>query len=417
MATTKKLNPKPRAAKTPAKKRRPSPVSARGKKTTRTSRRNPLQIIAATTLFFGGIVLGCFALNNIYLAHIDAKAMAQVEKNGIERVRIEQQQQSLKPQITPKPNSANTRTRTATATTKPSTAPSKLATPPKAASTVANTNKAINNPRTINTSSNSDDSAGFTNRGTPSIYTPAAGSKIVAIVIDDIGYQHGEGERTLRLPGKLTVAVIPFTPYAKSLASEAQQKNKEVMLHAPMEPKNLNRWGEGLNNAMTETQLRSTFVAMINSIPNLVGINNHMGSGLTENSQIMNWLMSELPARQLYFVDSRTSPNSQAFNAAQQQGVPSYSRDVFLDHSRNPKDISRQLDILINTAKKQGMALGIGHPYPETLSVLEKRLPEFKAAGIEFVTVSELLNAQRNRLQLASNNRKANLDPPQNTVN
>lgn len=407
MATTKKLKPKPRAASAPAKKRRPPAVSARGKKQARAGARKKLPLIAATVIFCSGIFMGCFALNKVYLAYLDTQAMAKVEQNGMERELAEQKKHPAplkKPQT---PTSKNQPPKPKTVVAEPNKTsditPSITAKSP-IPSTIPSTPIINNNHNQNSTNSH----AAFTNRGTPSSYTPAANSTIVAIVIDDIGYQHGEGERTLKLPGKLTVAVIPFTPFAKTLASAANQKNKEVMLHAPMQPKNLPRWGEGLKDTMSENQLRSRFIDMINDIPNLVGINNHMGSGLTENGKIMSWLMSELPARQLYFVDSRTSPDSQAFNAAQKQGVPSYSRDVFLDHSRNVKDISRQLDILINTAKKQGMALGIGHPYPETLSVLEKRLPEFKAAGIEFVTVSELLNARRNRVQLAANHAKNN---------
>ncbi|WP_053980227.1 divergent polysaccharide deacetylase family protein [Marinagarivorans algicola] len=230
-----------------------------------------------------------------------------------------------------------------------------------------------------------------------SSYTPAQSSNIMAIVIDDIGYQRREGLRTLHLPGKLTIAVLPFTPFAQTLAKRAPKLGKEVMLHAPMEPKALQHWGEGLTAVMTETELRNDFVAMINDIPNLIGVNNHMGSGLTENAQVMDWLMAELPQRGLYFIDSRTSAKSAAYTAAKKRGIPTYQRDIFLDNNRDKKAINQQLNRLIRATQKTGMALGIGHPYPETLDVLEQRLPELKALGIELVTVSELLNARSRR--------------------
>lgn len=232
-------------------------------------------------------------------------------------------------------------------------------------------------------------------------YTPDSSSTIVAIVIDDIGYKRFEGERTLALPGKLTVAVLPFTPFAQSLALQAPKHGKEVMLHAPMEPKRLSRWGEGLTSQMNEHELRSSLVAMIDDIPNLAGVNNHMGSGLTENLEAMQWLMEELPPRGLYFIDSRTTAASQALASAKKRGIPTYERDIFLDHSRDTKTIARQFDKLIATAQKHGQALGIGHPYPETLEVLESRLPALKKAGVELVTVSELLNAVKARRTLA----------------
>ena len=333
--------------------------------------RKNLPILGVTLLFCTGIMAGAFSLDHVYQRHMETSRLAKAERIAADRAQAivaqnikraeEKRQQAMQKPIYSQP-----------ATHKVTSAPKATKAPQK------NINKVV-----------------F------SSYTPAPGSQIIAIVIDDIGYQRQEGERTLAIPGKLTVAVLPFTPFAKTLAKQAFLEGKEVMLHAPMEPKKLSYWGEGLKASMPEKALRESFNSMINDIPNLVGINNHMGSGLTENAEIMAWLMEELPERGFYFIDSRTTAASAAYSAAQKLGIPTYERDVFLDHSRNPKDISRQLDKLIQTAQKNGMALGIGHPYPETLKVLEKRLPQLRAQGIELVTVSELLNARAKRIRLA----------------
>ena len=331
------------------------------------SRKN-LPILGVTVLFCTGIMAGAFSLDHIYQRHIENARLAQAEQAAAERAQaiVAQKKSRL---IELKKQREKQAAQQLAATQKPN-------------KTKATAKEA---PKKVAFSS----------------YIPAASSQIVAIVIDDIGYQRQEGERTLALPAKLTVAVLPFTPFAKSLAKQAPAAGKEVMLHAPMEPKKLSYWGDGLKASMPEQALRESFNSMINDIPNLVGINNHMGSGLTENAEIMAWLMAELPARGLYFIDSRTTAASAAYDAAKKLGIPTYERDIFLDHSRKPKDISRQLDKLVQTAQKNGMALGIGHPYPETLQVLEQRLPQLHAQGIELVTVSELLNARADRVQLA----------------
>ncbi|HEY7772872.1 MAG TPA: divergent polysaccharide deacetylase family protein [Marinagarivorans sp.] len=343
--------------------------------------RKNLPILSATAIFCAGIMAGATALNQLYNQHLSKVAEARAAHFSAQQAseHKRRQQQALQRQ------QEKTKQHNAKATQRIQAIKKEQATQQLAEPLGRKTPVSGNHPKKTNFSS----------------YTPSSSSRIIAIVIDDIGYKRHEGERTLALPGKVTVAVLPFTPFAHTFAQQAPRQGKEVMLHAPMEPKNFNAWGEGLTANMPEKALRALFNNMINDIPNLVGINNHMGSGLTENAQIMSWLMEELPARGLYFIDSRTTAASAAFEAANKLGIPTYQRDVFLDNNREPNAISQQFDKLVHAAQTNGMALGIGHPYPETLSLLEKRLPELQQQGIELVTVSELLNAQARRIQLA----------------
>ena len=394
MATAPK---KPRAKEVKAKpraKKRPTPISQRAKPRAKVRKKGVLApknmpILAITVLFCAGIMAGAWLLNSAYNSHLETQALYHAEQ-----LAAKQAQAQLK--------KTTQKTPAATKTPPVVTVPPKTA-PPKIAPTAITASPKVALPPSAATRPiPSSVLAEPVHKVVFSPYTPAVGQPIMAIVIDDVGYKRQEGERVLALPGKLTVAVLPFTPQAHALASKAPFVGKEVMLHAPMQPKLLRHWGEGLSAAMPEQALRASFIAMINDIPNLMGINNHMGSELTENQQVMDWLMAELPARGLYFVDSRTSADSVAFKAAQQKGVPTYKRDIFLDHSRKIKDIHEQFDRLVHVAKHNGMALGIGHPYPETLQVLEERMPQLHALGIELVTVSELLNARASRLKLAS---------------
>ncbi len=216
----------------------------------------------------------------------------------------------------------------------------------------------------------------------------------VAIIIDDMGYNRRNGMRALDLPGAVTYAVLPFTPHAVNLAEEAHRRQKEIMLHAPMS----NIQGTPLDpGALTGDMDRALFdhnlQQSLDAVPHIRGLNNHMGSRLTQNSQAMNWLMSELKQRQLYFIDSRTSPASIAWDAARQAGIATNKRDVFLDHSRDPAAIERQYQRLLRIALRTGQAIAIGHPYPETLALLEQHLPTLAQQGIELVSISTLTSA------------------------
>ncbi len=219
----------------------------------------------------------------------------------------------------------------------------------------------------------------------------------IAIIIDDIGNNIPLGQRTVAIDGDLTLAVLPKTPGAKLIATSAYESGKEVMLHAPMSNRNDEALGPGGLTADMDKQLfLDTLVEDIQSIPYVQGVNNHMGSELTTHRKQMQWVMEELKRRDLYFIDSLTNGASVAHRTARKNHIPTQVRDVFLDHDNTTEAIEAAFRKLIRVSKRNGYAIGIGHPYPETLDVLERLLPELEANNIELVRVSELLKIKEN---------------------
>lgn len=236
----------------------------------------------------------------------------------------------------------------------------------------------------------------------------------LAIIIDDLGYNLALGKRTLNLPGAITVAVLPFTPHGQELAIRAHQQGKEVMLHAPMSNHHHYPLGRGgLRADMDKQEFLAVLRQNLADIPYVQGVNNHMGSLLTEQTQPMGWLMAELKQRQLYFVDSRTTAQTQALIQAQAIGLPSRRRDVFLDDKRDPKLIHQQLLLALEKARQQGSTIAIGHPYPETLRVLEQLPQLLDRYEVKLVTVSALMPGLAQQTQ-RRNTPAACLAPPVN---
>jgi polysaccharide deacetylase 2 family uncharacterized protein YibQ len=217
----------------------------------------------------------------------------------------------------------------------------------------------------------------------------------ISIIIDDMGDLEQAGLRAIRLPGAMTYAFLPHTPYSHSLAETAHKMGKEVMLHLPMQAMTSNRLlGPGaLTLHMTHDQFRATVENDLASIPYAVGINNHMGSLLTRHPGSMQWLMDDIKQHSgLFFIDSRTTRYTVAQRLASENHIPVRRRDVFLDDDQDPAAILHQFNRLIDKAVRQGSAIGIGHPHDATLTVLEAMLPQLKAAGIELVPVSRLVH-------------------------
>src|SRR5690554_5260403 len=214
----------------------------------------------------------------------------------------------------------------------------------------------------------------------------------LAIIIDDIGYNAALGSRAAELDGPFTLAVLPLTPHTHQLADYGYQRGKEIMLHLPMSNIKAMPLGKGgLESGMSHAQFLTQLRASLEDIPHLLGVNNHMGSRLTQESEAMDWLMRELAQRQLYFIDSRTTANTRALSTARSYQIPSDRRDVFLDNTRTSSSIQAQLLKAIALAQKRGHAIAIGHPYPETLAVLEQAGSLFDHYDVELVPVSQLL--------------------------
>ncbi|MZR62610.1 divergent polysaccharide deacetylase family protein [Alcanivorax sp. DP30] len=216
----------------------------------------------------------------------------------------------------------------------------------------------------------------------------------IAIIIDDLGYNRQHGQSIVDLPAAVTCAVIPFSPHGQRLARRASQAGKEVIVHMPMAARQHQKLDRGgLTTDMSEAELLSQVRQALRQLPEARGLNNHMGSELTEQTRAMNWLMSELKAHQLFFVDSRTSGRSVAQQQAVRAGIANAGRDIFLDNDRSLVKINNQFNKLIKLARQRGHAIAIGHPYPETVHYLQQVLPLLKQAGIAVVPVSELLSA------------------------
>lgn len=222
--------------------------------------------------------------------------------------------------------------------------------------------------------------------------TAAAGElPTVAIVIDDLGNQPGRDRRVLDLPGPITLAILPHTPHGPGLAAAAIPLGREVMLHLPMQAAEPGPLGEGaLMLDMDEQTLRKTLDAALKTVPGAFGVNNHMGSLLTRHPGHMAWLMRDLASRDLYFLDSRTTPRSVAATVAAEERVSHLRRDVFLDGDGNsPAFVRGQLERLVSLARKRGHAVAIGHPLDATLDALEEFLPVAESRyGVRVVPLS-----------------------------
>jgi uncharacterized protein len=217
----------------------------------------------------------------------------------------------------------------------------------------------------------------------------------IVLVIDDLGGENHLSKELLRFDFPLTLSILPLMPYSKSLAIEAHKKGKEVILHLPMEPHDYPevRPGEGaLLEEMSKERLLWQLSRNIESVPNAKGVSNHMGSRLMEDPEKLKVIFSELKRRGLFFLDSRTTPQTVGLQTAKLIGLKAMERTLFIDNSSDEEEIKKELGRLIQVSLSKGMAIGIGHPYPATIKSIREMIPKMKEKGIEIVPLSSLIN-------------------------
>ena len=223
---------------------------------------------------------------------------------------------------------------------------------------------------------------------------PIPTGPLLAIIMDDLGRSTYTAKVLTSMPQPVTFAILPDEPQAIQVAELAHAAGREVMLHVPMEPQGypaVNPGPDALFVKDSDAEIRRNFDQLLARIPYAVGTNNHMGSRFTEDARALEPVMESLREKGLFFIDSRTTGHSRVPEVASRFGVPTMNRDVFLDNVAEVDAITREIRRLEGKARRQGMAIGICHPYPETLDALRRELPGLAERGITIVPVSLLL--------------------------
>lgn len=219
------------------------------------------------------------------------------------------------------------------------------------------------------------------------------GEARLAIILDDMGHDRAAADAVFALAYPVTVSVLPGLPHSSEVAEEAVRRGYQVMLHLPMHSLDSEKAEPAeIRSGMARTDVASLLDRMLQSVPHALGVNNHQGSEATADAALMAELMPLLRERRLFFVDSRTTAASVAYDTARRLGVRCAFRSApFLDDVPEAAAVRRRLALAVDDARKNGAALAIGHPHAATLEALEEMLPRLESQGVRLVFASELV--------------------------
>jgi len=222
----------------------------------------------------------------------------------------------------------------------------------------------------------------------------------LAIVVDDFGIRNNKLLTDFcELNQNLTFAILPDQKYSKLVMRKAAETGHETMIHIPMEPVSYPKNNPGANAIyvqLSEKEIRRRMEHFIKQFPLCVGANNHMGSFATTDENVMKTVLQVLKEHKLYFVDSRTSQSSIAYDLAKEMMIPTCVNQFFLDTPRiTKKTLSTKLRQLNNLAKKRDKILVITHcATKDRYEFLKDFVQEIEKLDFELVPVSDLFKSK-----------------------
>ena len=228
----------------------------------------------------------------------------------------------------------------------------------------------------------------------------SSGERLLAVVVDGLGYDPSADAESLKLPEKVTVAVIPFGPSSRRIAQAARSRGFTVLIHVPMEPESPvsdRTDGFRMRRDMPRDEMGALLARMAQDVPHAAGASNHMGSAFTADPEAMGTFAALLRAKGLYLVDSVTTPKSRAVEAARVAGIPAARRDVSLDADLSPAEMRGRWEKAVSIAREKGAAVLVCRGRPEAVRFVAGVLPGLRAQGVRPATLDELIAGRKEK--------------------
>jgi len=215
----------------------------------------------------------------------------------------------------------------------------------------------------------------------------ADGKPKVALIIGGLGLNAKETREAISaLPPEVTLSFVPYSEGLQGWIDMARAAGHEVLLEAPMEPKDYPDNDPGPYTLMADGQPQETTQRLdwlLSRATGYFGVTNYLGSKFVASAGAMNVFETELRQRGLAFIDDGSASHVGG-------ALPRASADRIVDDQLDGGAIDAQFGALETQAARNGQALGSGFAYPITLQEATRWASGLAAKGIQLVPASAL---------------------------
>jgi uncharacterized protein len=215
----------------------------------------------------------------------------------------------------------------------------------------------------------------------------AAGKPRVALIIGGLGLNAATTRQAIdNLPPDITLSFVPYAENLQSWIDQARAAGHEVLLEAPMEPRDFPDNDPGPYTLMADGQPQETtrrLEWLLSRATGYFGVTNYLGSKFVASPGAMGIFEGDLRQRGLAFIDDGSAAHVGG-------GVPRASADRIVDDQLDGGAIEAQLTALETQASRSGQALGSGFAYPITLQEAARWTQGLSGRGIQLVPASSL---------------------------
>ncbi|MCD4818281.1 MAG: divergent polysaccharide deacetylase family protein [Candidatus Cloacimonetes bacterium] len=218
----------------------------------------------------------------------------------------------------------------------------------------------------------------------------------LSIVVDDFGYYKGELlDKFTQLNPAINFAILPHLPHSKECMEKSVAKGHETLIHMPMEPMSYPRNNPGPNAIYVHQSpkiIKQKVEGYIKELNLCIGANNHMGSLVTADKDVMRTVLTTLNQHNLIFLDSKTTTSSIAYKTAQKMLMPSLENNFFLDTPDiSEKTMQKKIETLKKLMKTKKQIVVITHCTDENkYQYLKRILKKIEKLDLEIVPLSSL---------------------------
>ncbi len=217
---------------------------------------------------------------------------------------------------------------------------------------------------------------------------------VIVIIIKGLGLSASTTERALELPTDVTLGFSPYSPSIEEWVDRAKKTGHEIVLGVPMETENYNINDPGpyaLIKASSKEDNITRLKMLLGLIDGYSAIYSNQKEVFSNSINSVKPILEELKKQRKYYIYGKGYADFSLIQVANGLNYPLLVNDVLLDDDISSKAINQKLRDIEKIAKEKGYVVAMAHPYPITIRMLERWLPDVEEKGLKIVPASFLL--------------------------